>query len=219
MGFLSLLKVASMPIVEVLMISVLGAFMATYYLKLLPLDARRYMNENCVCGLHSIISVCKSPPILAAVIGLIFGAVKWLRNLIIGENAPLRVINSSIELLGNGTIPCITLILGGNLTQGLHKEKFNIGIVIAVICVRYIILPIVGVGVVQAVSRLVFLPDDRLFHFLLMIQFTLPGTMTQLFDVAQEECSVLFLWTYLVAALALTACGPLFSSFLFLFKK
>lgn len=30
------------------------------------------------------------------------------------------------------------------------------------------------------------------------------GTMTQLFDVAQEECSVLFLWTYLVAALALT---------------
>lgn len=28
--------------------------------------------------------------------------------------------------------------------------------------------------------------------------------MTQLFDVAQEECSVLFLWTYLVAALALT---------------
>ncbi|KAK7824485.1 kinesin-like protein kin-7d [Quercus suber] len=29
-------------------------------------------------------------------------------------------------------------------------------------------------------------------------------TMTQLFEVAQEECSVLFLWTYLVAALALT---------------
>ncbi|GFQ06214.1 uncharacterized transporter ybr287w [Phtheirospermum japonicum] len=156
-----------------------------------------------------------SPPILAAVVGLIFGSVKWLRNLVIGENAPLRVINSSIELLGDGTIPCITLILGGNLTQGLHRAKLKAGIVIAVICVRYIILPIFGIGVVQGASRLGFLPNDPLFHFVLMIQFTLPpamniGTMTQLFDVAQEECSVLFLWTYLVAALALTAWSTLF---------
>lgn len=29
------------------------------------------------------------------------------------------------------------------------------------------------------------------------------GTMTQLLDAAQEECSVRFLWTSLVAALAL----------------
>ena len=36
------------------------------------------------------------------------------------------------------------------------------------------------------------------------------GTMTQLFDVAQEECSVLFLWTYLAAAIALTAWSSLF---------
>ncbi|KAL3630245.1 Protein PIN-LIKES 7 [Castilleja foliolosa] len=164
---------------------------------------------------HQLREELLSPPILAAVIGFIFGAVKWLHNLIIGENAPFRVINSSIELLGDGTIPCITLILGGNLTQGLRKAKLNIGIVIAVILVRYIILPIVGVGVVQAASRLGFLPDDPLFHFVLMIQFTLPpamniGTMTQLFDVAQEECSVLFLWTYLVATLALTAWSTLF---------
>lgn len=36
------------------------------------------------------------------------------------------------------------------------------------------------------------------------------GTMTQLFDVAQEECSVLFLWTYLVAAFALTFWSTVF---------
>lgn len=29
-------------------------------------------------------------------------------------------------------------------------------------------------------------------------------TITQLFDVGQEECSVLFLWTYMVAAIAFT---------------
>lgn len=36
------------------------------------------------------------------------------------------------------------------------------------------------------------------------------GTMTQLFDVGQEECSVLLLWTYLVAALALTAWSTIY---------
>lgn len=34
--------------------------------------------------------------------------------------------------------------------------------------------------------------------------------MTQHFDVAQEECSVLFLWTYVVAALALTGWSTLY---------
>lgn len=101
------------------------------------------------------------------ILGLIFGAVTWFRNLIIGENAPLRVVHDSIELLGyvelsnlsshstsnprhalatfnysiltlnerwqfrrDGTIPCIVLILGGNLTQGMFffliVNKYNV---------------------------------------------------------------------------------------------
>ncbi|KAE8664233.1 hypothetical protein F3Y22_tig00112813pilonHSYRG00048 [Hibiscus syriacus] len=36
------------------------------------------------------------------------------------------------------------------------------------------------------------------------------GTITQLFGVGQEECSVLFLWTYLIAALALTTWSTIF---------
>jgi hypothetical protein len=31
------------------------------------------------------------------------------------------------------------------------------------------------------------------------------GTMAQLFDVGNEECSVILLWTYSAAAIALTA--------------
>ncbi|KAL8532150.1 hypothetical protein ACS0TY_008676 [Phlomoides rotata] len=164
---------------------------------------------------HQILEELKAPPVLAAIIGFVFGAVSWLRNLIIGDNAPLRVIDDSIRLLGDGTIPCITLILGGNLTQGLSKSKLGPKLVIAVIIVRYVILPMVGIGVVKAASHLGFLSSDPLYQFVLMIQFTLPpamniGTMTQLFDVAQEECSVLFLWTYLVAALALTGWSTVY---------
>ncbi|KAL3845033.1 hypothetical protein ACJIZ3_002436 [Penstemon smallii] len=165
--------------------------------------------------LHRIGEELKTPPILAAILGIIFGAVTWLQNLIIGVNAPLRVVNDSIQLLGNATIPCTTIVLGGSLTQGVQNSRLKSGDVIAVIFVRYIILPAVGIFVVKAASHLGFIPSDPLFHFVLLIQFTLPpatniGTMTQLFDVAKEECALLFLWTYLVAALALTGWSSVF---------
>lgn len=165
--------------------------------------------------LHQLLEELLAPPTLAAIVGFIFGAVVWLRNLIIGDGAPLRVIQDSIEILGDGTIPCITLILGGNLIQGLRSSTLKPLIIIAVVCVRYVALPFIGIWVVKAAAALGFLPSDPLYHYVLMVQFTLPpamniGTMTQLFDVAQEECSVLFLWTYLVAALALTGWSTVF---------
>ncbi|XP_010029570.2 protein PIN-LIKES 7 [Eucalyptus grandis] len=159
--------------------------------------------------LHKILEELLAPATLAAILGFIFGAISWLRKLIIGDSAPLRVIQDSIKLLGDGTIPCITLILGGNLTQGLRTSRIRPWVILGVLSVRYIISPAIGIGVVKAANSLGFLPPDPLYHYVLMVQFTLPpamniGTMTQLFNVGQEECSVLFLWTYLAAALALT---------------
>lgn len=34
------------------------------------------------------------------IIGFIVGAIPWVKNLIIGDGAPLRVIQDSIKLLG-----------------------------------------------------------------------------------------------------------------------
>ncbi|XP_051114885.1 protein PIN-LIKES 7-like isoform X1 [Andrographis paniculata] len=158
---------------------------------------------------HRLAKELKAPPVLAAILGFLVGAISFLRNLIIGDTAPLRALNESITLLGDGTIPCITLILGGNLTQGISKAQVGPMVVMTVIGIRYLILPVTGIFVVKVASYLGFLPSDPLYHFILMIQFALPpginiGTMTQLFDVAQEECSMLYLWTYLVAAFALT---------------
>ncbi|KAL9662544.1 hypothetical protein QQ045_027377 [Rhodiola kirilowii] len=148
--------------------------------------------------------------------GLVIGATSWLKNLLVGNEAPLRVIQSSIELLGEGTIPCITLILGGNLMQaGLRSSKLKVPVIIGVIIIRYVILPVIGIGVVRAANSFGFLPSDPLYQYILLVQFTLPpamtvGTMTQLVDVGQNECSVLFLWTYVVAAFALTGWSTLY---------
>ncbi|XP_022923236.1 protein PIN-LIKES 5-like isoform X3 [Cucurbita moschata] len=165
--------------------------------------------------LRRIVQESMTPPSLGALVGFIFGAVWWLRNLVVGDNAPFRVLQDSVQLLGNGTIPCTTLIMGGNLTQGLRSSKVKPKTIVGVIAVRYFALPAIGVLVVKAADTLGCLAADPLYHFMLMVQYTTPpamsiSTMTQLFGVGQEECSVIMLWTYLVAALSLALWGAIF---------
>ncbi|XP_021714096.1 protein PIN-LIKES 7-like [Chenopodium quinoa] len=165
--------------------------------------------------LHQILQEIMAPPTIGAVIGLTFGAVTWFRDLVIGDGAPLRVIQDCLKLLGDGTIPCTTLVLGGNLIQGLRSSKVKPSVIMGILFVKYLLLPVIGIGVVKAADCFGFLPPDPLYSFVLMLQFTMPpamsiGTMAQLFDVGQEECAVIFLWTYLFAALALTFWSTIF---------
>lgn len=166
-------------------------------------------------SLHQIVEELMAPPTVAAFIGFFVGTISPLKHLIIGENAPLRVIQDSFQLLGDGTIPCITLIMGGNLTQGFRKSLLKSKEIISIVCVKLLILPLVGVGVVKAAYELGFLPQDPLYRYVLMIQFAVPsamniGTMSQLLDVGQDECSVIILWTYMLAALSITAWSTVF---------
>ncbi|XP_052166720.1 protein PIN-LIKES 7-like [Oryza glaberrima] len=168
---------------------------------------------------HQVVEELMAPPTVSAILGFVVGLVPWLKSLVIGNGAPLRVIQESLQLMGNGTIPCITLILGGNLTQGLRKSVLKRTVIITIVCIRYVIQPLIGMAVVHAAYGVGFLPQDPLYRYVLMMQFALPpamniGTMAQLFDVGQEECSVIFLWTYLIAAIALTTWSTIFMSIL-----
>uniref|UniRef100_A0A0D3H9V1 Uncharacterized protein n=1 Tax=Oryza barthii TaxID=65489 RepID=A0A0D3H9V1_9ORYZ len=168
---------------------------------------------------HQVVEELMAPPTVSAILGFVVGLVPWLKSLVIGNGAPLRVIQESLQLMGNGTIPCITLILGGNLTQGLRKSVLKRTVIITIVCIRYVIQPLIGMAVVHAAYGVGFLPHDPLYRYVLMMQFALPpamniGTMAQLFDVGQEECSVIFLWTYLIAAIALTTWSTIFMSIL-----
>ncbi|KAK8968951.1 hypothetical protein KSP40_PGU020130 [Platanthera guangdongensis] len=165
--------------------------------------------------LHQLVEELIEPPTVAAMIGFAVGAIPWLKSLIIGGSAPLRVIQDSLQMLGDGTLPCTTIILGGNLTNGVRKSALKPSVILAIAIVRYVALPVSGIAVVKAAGVLGFLPQDPLFHYVLLTQFTLPpavgiGVMAQLFGVGQEESSVIFLWLYLAAALSLTVWSTVF---------
>ncbi|XP_047083455.1 protein PIN-LIKES 5-like [Lolium rigidum] len=158
-----------------------------------------------------------SPPSVAALVGFTVGAIDKLKSLVTEEDSPLRVVQDTAQLLGDAAIPCTVLILGGNLTKGRGRTTMKPLVVISIIVIRFVILPACGIGVVKAARELGFLPGSPLYHYVLLLQSTVPpamsiGTIAQLFDVGEEECSIVFLWTHLVAALALTLWSTVFMS-------
>ncbi|XAR73652.1 hypothetical protein NMG60_11007693 [Bertholletia excelsa] len=150
-----------------------------------------------------------APATIATIIGLLIGVINPVRKIMIGENAPLRVLESSASLLGDATIPAMTLIVGANLLRGLKVSGVGFWIVVGVNVVRYIALPISGVVVVKAARQFGLVGLDPLYEFVLLLQYALPsamaiGTITQLFEVGESECSVIMLWNYAVASIFLT---------------
>ncbi|PON34276.1 Auxin efflux carrier [Parasponia andersonii] len=80
----------------------------------------------------------------AEIVGFIIGVVPQIRKSMIGGSAPLRVIQDSASLLGDGAIPALTLIIGGNLLKGLRGSGVQKSLVVGIIVTRYIALPLIG---------------------------------------------------------------------------
>ncbi|KAK9928511.1 hypothetical protein M0R45_025643 [Rubus argutus] len=108
-----------------------------------------------------------SPSIVAAIVGFAIGS------------HPSRFEKG-------GAIPAVTLIVGGNLLNGLRGSN--------------------EFGLVHS---------DPLYVFVLLLQYALPpavniATITQLFGAGEKVCSVIMLWTYVLASVALTFWSALF---------
>ncbi|KAG2693030.1 hypothetical protein I3760_08G079800 [Carya illinoinensis] len=134
-------------------------------------------------------SAILNPSTIAAIVGFVIGLVPEIRKLMIGEGAPLRVIQDSVLLLGDGAIPAVTLIIGGNLLKGIF--------------------------IIKGAQKIGLLHSDPLYRFVLLLQYALPpamsiGVMTQLFGAGENECSVIMLWTYALASISLTLWSTAF---------
>jgi predicted permease len=161
-----------------------------------------------------------APATIAAIIALVIGLITPLRNLIIGTVAPFRVIQDSLTLLGDGAIPAMTLILGGNLLKGMRRSEVRSSemknsCIIGVLVARYILLPVSGVLLVRGAYKLDLVTSEPLYQFVLLLQYAVPpamnlGTKTQLFGAGESECSVIMLWTYSLAAVSLTVWPTFF---------
>ena len=78
--------------------------------------------------------------------------------------------------------------------SGLRDANIRPMIIVAILCVRYVILPVIGIGVVKAASSFGWLPSDPLFQFVLLLQFCLPPAM----NIGKEVLIVydIYLWSF-----------------------
>ncbi|WJX91582.1 hypothetical protein P8452_73336 [Trifolium repens] len=156
-----------------------------------------------------------APATIGAIVGLIIGVVPQFRKILIVNNAPLGVIQDSIVMVGDAGIPAMTLLVGANLIKGLKGLGKQFPIVVGIIVVRFIALPILGIGIVKGAIHFGLIHPDPLYQFTLLLQFALPpavamSTITQLFGASEGECSVIMLATYSCAAFSLTLWSTFF---------
>ncbi|XP_050379227.1 protein PIN-LIKES 3-like [Argentina anserina] len=159
-----------------------------------------------------------APSTIGAIVGFVIGVIPQIRKLTIGDSAPLRVIQDTANLLGDGAIPALTLIIGGNLLKGLRGSGIHKSIVVGIIIVRYVFLPLTGILIIKGALKFGLVDSDPLYLFVLLVQYTLPpamniGTITQLFGAGESECSVIMLWTYAFASVSLTLWSAFFMWF------
>ncbi|KAL3514902.1 hypothetical protein ACH5RR_027619 [Cinchona calisaya] len=138
-----------------------------------------------------------APSTSGAIIGFVVGLVPQFRRSIIGDSAPLRVIQDTALLLGDGAIPAVTLIMGGNLLEGLQVSGIPISIVVGILIARYVVLPLLGIAIVKVALQLGLVHNNPLYQFVILLQFAVPPAMnigiTQLFGAGESESSVIML--------------------------
>ncbi|KAL3598892.1 hypothetical protein D5086_006810 [Populus alba] len=92
---------------------------------------------------------CVVPQEKAKIVGFIIGVVPPFQKALIGDTAPLHVVEDSAYFLGEAAIPSVTLIMGANLLDGLKGSKVPLMVIIGIVAVRYIILPISGALIIK----------------------------------------------------------------------
>ncbi|CAN6174809.1 unnamed protein product [Urochloa humidicola] len=180
-----------------------------------PLLERTWKFLSSICETVDLTKLF-APSTIAVIVGFIIGAIPFIRNAIIGDAAPLRVLQESAELIGGGAIPSVTLIMGANLLNGVRGgASVKPSVIAGIVVVRYVLLPLLGTAVVKGAVRLGLIQPDPLYQFILHLQYAVPpamniGTIMQLFGVGESECSVIFVWVYALASVAVTVWSAAF---------
>lgn len=63
------------------------------------------------------------------------------------------------------------------MRAGLRKLALKCVVIVAILCVRFVLLPLIGIAVVRATYGLGFLSRDPLYRYVLMVQFVVPPAM------------------------------------------
>lgn len=150
------------------------------------------------------------PPMFAILLAFIVGMVPPIKSVVYGKEAPLEFLTDSLNILAQAMVPSVMLILGGMLAEGPNESELGVRTTVGISVARLLVLPLLGTGVVYLADQLNFLiHDDRMYQFVLLLQYTTPsaillGAVASLRGYAVREASALLFWQHVFALFSIS---------------
>ncbi|XP_057457740.1 protein PIN-LIKES 3-like isoform X2 [Lotus japonicus] len=124
------------------------------------------------------LKVLFAPSSLGAIAGLLIGAVPQFQKLLVGHSAPLGVIQDSVTMLGDASLPAMILVVGAHLLKGLEGFGRQLPLVAGIIVVKLLAIPAIGVAIVKGAVHFRLIHPDPLYQFVLLLHFALPPAVS-----------------------------------------
>jgi predicted permease len=146
-----------------------------------------------------------SMPMIAGLGAVIIGLLPWTKALLIGPHAPLAAVQHAAAIIGQATVPCALLIIGGNLAHGPHPAVLRWPTTVCAGLGRFVIMPLVALAGIMVFRALGVLPvEDKVLCFVLLLQGFVPPAMNlmvmyEILGRCKKDMAALMFWLYCAA--------------------
>ena len=150
------------------------------------------------------------PPVIGMLLGVTAGMIPLLKNLFCSSDGVLYPLYKAAGIIGDATVPCVLILLGGCLAVGPVSKVINKRTIFSVILIKLIIFPAIAICYVLLLRHLGALPANMLASVVLVIEAGSPpaNNLVVMASVAnpdiEDGMAAIIFWTYLSSIISLT---------------
>ena len=150
------------------------------------------------------------PPIIGMLAGVCVGMILPLKDFFCSPDGFLHPIYRATGIIGEATVPCVLILLGGCLASGPVRGVVNKRTIFSVVLIKLIIFPAIAICYVLLLRHLGALPANMLASIVLVIEAGAPpaNNLVVMASVANPEIedgmATIIFWTYLSSIFTLT---------------
>ena len=161
-----------------------------------------------------------NPNIVACVAGVLTGIATPVRDILFNPGRALSWIGASAQLLADAAIPTVLLVIGASLSKGPDYSMVNRNTALAIIAVRFVVIPFLTIGAYYALRGAGVAPsgsdsagEDPIFWMIFLLVGSTPTANNMMLQAhmchdderAAAGVGTLLFWQYLACPFLLTA--------------
>jgi len=161
-----------------------------------------------------------NPNIVACVAGVLTGIATPARDILFNPGRALSWIGASAQLLADAAIPTVLLVIGASLSKGPDYSMVNRNTALAIIAVRFVVIPFLTIGAYYALRGAGVAPsgsdsagEDPIFWMIFLLVGSTPTANNMMLQAhmchdderAAAGVGTLLFWQYLACPFLLTA--------------